>query len=148
MSHTTRETSRTLRQRIHLDINAWGHNLLLHLYIARATIKESLEGINIAILLHDDTLEGDTRNLEFPRHLWEHHILAPCCRLIGSAVKGFNRETLLRGQTHLLRIETLQVRHVTSQTGQSHKGIDLIGQQDRFLFVDALLIGTDLDKEV
>ena len=45
-------------------------------------------------------------------------------------------------------IETLQVGHITTQTGQSHKGVDLIGKEDGLLFIDALLVGADLDEKV
>ena len=148
MSHTTREASRTLRQGIHLDFNARSYDFLLYLDITATSIEESLKGIDIAILLHNDTLKGNARNLELSRHLREHHILTPRRRLIRTTVKGLNRETLLRRQTDLLSIKTLQVWHVPTQTGQSYKSINLIGQQDWLLFVDTLLIGTDLDKEV
>ena len=148
MAYAAREAGRPLRQGIHLDINTWGDNLLLHLDIARATIEECLEGINVTILLYDDALEGDAGNLELARHLGEHHILAPRGGPIRTAVEGLNRETLLCGQAHLLGVEALQVGHITTQAGQSHKGIDLIGKEDGLLFIDAFLVGTDLDEKV
>ena len=86
--------------------------------------------------------------MELTRHLGEHDVLAPGTCTVRTAVDGLYRETLLLGQIDLLRIEALQVGHVASQLGERYKGVDLIGKQDGLLFVDALLVGADLDKEV
>ena len=59
-----------------------------------------------------------------------------------------DRKTLLLREIHLLRIKTLQVGHIATQLGQLHEGIDLIREQNGLLFVDALLVGCNLDKEV
>ena len=148
MAYAAREASRPLWQGIHLNINAWGDDLLLYLDITRATVEECLEGIDVTILLYDDALEGDAGNLKLACHLWEHHILTPRGGPIRTSVEGLNRETLLCRQTYLLGVEALQVGHITTQTGQPHKGIDLIGKEDRLLFIDTLLVGTDLDEKV
>ena len=95
MTNAAREASRSLRQGIHLNINAWGDDFLLHLDIARATVEERLEGIDVAILLYDDALEGDAWDLKFTRHLREHHILAPSGSPIRTSVESLNREALL-----------------------------------------------------
>ena len=148
MTYAAREACRPLRQGNHLDINSRGDDLLLHLDIAGATVEECLERIDVTILLDDDALEGDAGDLKLTCHLGEHHILAPCGSPIRTSVEGLNREALLRGQAHLLSVEALQVGHITTQTGQSNKGVDLIGKKNRFLFIDAFLVGTDLDEEV
>ncbi len=95
MTYAAREAGRPLRQGVHLDINAWGDDFLLHLDIARASIEERLEGIDVTILLYDDALEGDAWNLKLTRHLREHHILAPSGSPIRTSVEGLNREALL-----------------------------------------------------
>ena len=148
LSHSTREVGRALRQGIDLDLDARCHNLLLDLDIARAAVEEGLKGIDIAVLLHDDTLEGDRGDMELSRHLREHDVLAPGTCAVRTSVDGLYREALLLREIHLLRVEALQVGHVATELGQRYEGVDLIGEQDRLLFVNALLVGTDLDEEV
>ena len=127
MPYATRESCRTFRQRVYLYLYTWSHNLLLHLHIAGTSIKEGLKRIYMTVLLYDDALEGDTRDLQFTRHLGEHHILAPRRGLIRPAVKRLNGERLLRRKGYFLSIETFQVGHITTQACQPHKRIHLVG---------------------
>ena len=57
-------------------------------------------------------------------------------------------EGLLLWQRHFLGVESLQVRHLTFQLCEFHLCIHLIGKEDRFLLVDSLLAGRDLDEEI
>ena len=45
-------------------------------------------------------------------------------------------------------MEAVEFRHLSFQLRQVHQRIDLIRQQYRFLFVNTLLVGTDLDKKI
>ena len=148
LSYAAGEVCRTFRQGINLNLDARSHNLLLHLDIAGTSVEESLERIDVTVLLHHDALESDARNLELASHLREHHVLTPGTGAIGTPVEGLDGKALLLWQIHLLRIETLQVGHIATQLSERYEGIYLIGEQDRLLFVDSLLVGTHLDKEV
>lgn len=118
LTYPTREVCRTLGQRIYLDIDARGHDLLLDLDVTGTAVKESLKGIDITVLLNHDSLEGDARNLEFTRHLGEHHILAPRASAVRTPVDSLYRKALLLWQIHLLGVETLKVGHIATQLGE------------------------------
>ena len=60
----------------------------------------------------------------------------------------FYSETFLLRQIDLLRIETLQIGHIATQLGKRYERIYLISKQNGLLFVNSLLVGTDLNKEV
>ena len=122
--------------------------MLLHLNIARAAIEKSLEGIDVAVLLNDNTIIGDSRNLQLTRSLREHDILLPRDGTVLATIEGLNLKTLLLRQRNLTGVETLQVGHLTTQLGQSDKSIYLISQQDGLLFTDVLLGGTNMNEEV
>ena len=122
ISHTTREIGRALRQRIHLNIDAGGNDLLLHFHIAGATVEEGLEGIDVTVLLHHDTIEGNAGDLQFTRQLGEHHILAPRHGTIRTAIERLDLEALLLREIDLLRMEALQIGHLTLQLRQRHQG--------------------------
>ena len=81
--------------------------------IAGATVEESLKGVDIAILLHHDTVEGNAGNLQLSCQLREHHILAPRHCTIGTAVECLHLKTLLLRKIHFLRMEPLQIRHLS-----------------------------------
>ena len=146
--HSTREAGRLVRQGIHLNGDSRSDDALLHLHIARTAIEEGLHGVDGAVLLHHDAAVGDGWYLEFTRHLGIHHILAPGDGLIVLASHAFQVEALLLGQWHLLHVEARQIGHLALELGQIDGGIDLIGQQHRFLLVHALLVGADLDEEL
>ena len=148
LAYSTREARRALGQRIDLNGDAGSLDFLLHLHIARTSVEESLEGIDVTVLLHDNTLVGNAWNLEFSRHLREHDILLPCHRAVGLAIQRLDVELLLLRQRHLAGIETLQVSHLTIQLGQSYQRVHLISQQDGLLLADMLLRGSHLDKQV
>ena len=148
LSNATREISRTCRQRIDLDFDAWSHNPLFDLNVAGAAIEEGFEGVDITILLDHNTFEGDARNLELTRHLREHDVLTPGTRAIRAPIDVLNRKTLLLREVDLLGIEALQIRHIASQLRERHQCIDLVGEQDGLLFMHTLLVGADLDEKV
>ena len=147
-SHTTREIGRTLGQRINLNIDTGGDNLFLNLHITGASVEESLEGIDVTVLLHHDAVEGDAGYLKLTRQLWEHHILAPCHSAIRTAIERFHLEALLLRKFHLLCVETLQVGHLTLQLRQRDQGIDLICQKNGLLLIDTFLVGAHFDEEI
>ena len=147
-SHTAREIGRTLGQRIDLDSDAGSLDLLLHLDIAGTSVEEGLEGVDVPVLLDDDALVGDAGYLQLSCSLREHDVLLPGNRAIGFAIDRLDMHLLLLRQRHLTGIETLQVGHLTVELGETDQRIDLIGQQDRFLFADMLLGGRHLDEEV
>ena len=146
--YPTREVGRTLWQRVYLYLHPWSLYLLLHLDIAGAAVEEGLEGVDVAVLLDDDAVERQGRNLQLTRYLGEHDVLRPGHRAVGTAVDGLYLEALLLWQRHFLRVESVQVGHLALQLGQLHQRVHLVGQQDRLLLVDALLVGTDLDEQV
>ena len=148
LTHSTREVGRTLRQRVDLNIDARRLYLLLHLDVARAAVEERLEGVYVAVLLHDDAVERDAGNGQFTRNLREHDILAPRHRTVRTAVDGLNLEALLLGQLYLLRVEALKVGHLALQLRQVDERIDLIGQEYGLLLVNAAFVGADLDEKV
>ena len=45
-------------------------------------------------------------------------------------------------------MESLEVGHLAVKTREVNERINLVGEQDRLLFVNALLVGAHLDKEV
>ena len=137
-----------MRQRIHLNINTGSDNLLLHLHIARTPIEKSFKGVNVTILLNHNAIEGDAGDCQLTRQLRKHHILAPRHRAIRTTIESLDLETLLLRKIHLLSMEALQVRHLTLQLRQRDQGIDLIGEQNRFLLINTLLVGTHLDEEI
>ena len=57
-------------------------------------------------------------------------------------------EGFLLWQRNLLGVESLQVWHLAFQLCEVHLCIYLIGKEDRFLLVNSLLAGRDLDEEV
>ena len=148
LTYTAREISRTRGQRVYFNLDARCLDLLLHLHITRAAVEESLKWVYVAVLLHHNTIEGDGWHLQFARHLWEHHILAPRHRLIVTPVKLFYLEALLLRQGNLLRMEAFQVGHFTLQLCQTDQRIDLVGQQHRLLFHHTFLGCAHLDKQV
>ena len=148
VAYPTREVGRTLWQRVHLYLHPWSLYLFLHFHIAGAAVEEGLEGVDVAVLLDDDAVERQGRNLQLTRYLWEHDVLRPRYRAVGTAVDGLYLEALLLGQRHFLRVESVQVGHLALQLGKFHQRVHLVGQQHRLLLVDALLVGTDLDKQV
>ena len=105
LTHTAREVVRTLGQRIHMDLQARGLDAPLHLHIPAATIEEGLEGIDVAVLLDDRSVEGDARDLEIACHLRVHHILTPGDTAVVTTVHVLNVERLLLRHLHLLRVE-------------------------------------------
>ena len=146
--YPTREVGRTLWQRVNLYFHTWSLYLLLHLDIAGAAVEEGLEGVDVAVLLHDDAVERQGRNLQLTRYLGEHDVLRPRHRAVGTTVDGLYLEALLLGQRHFLRMESIQVGHLSLQLCQLHQRIYLVGQQHGLLLIDALLVGTDLDEQV
>ena len=64
LTYTAREIGRTGWQRVDIDGDAGCLDLLLHLYIARTAVEESLEGVDITVLLNNDTVERDAGNLQ------------------------------------------------------------------------------------
>ena len=147
-AYTTGEPCRTLRQRVNLNGDARGLDLLLHLDVAGTTIEEGLEGINIAVLLHDNTFVGNAGNFQFACRLGEYDVLLPSDSPIGLSVEILDMELLLLRQWHFTGIEALQVGHLTIQLSQSDECIDFVGQQDGFLFANVLLGCRHLDEEV
>ena len=146
--HSTREILRARGQRVNLYRQARRNDVAFHLHIAGTAVEESLERIDIPVLLDDDALESDTWNLQLSRHLRIHHILAPGHTAIRAAVHLFHMEALLLRQRNLLRVEARQIGHLTIQLRQVNQCINLIGEQDRLLFVNAPLVRTHLDEQV
>ena len=147
-AHTTREIGRALGQGIYLNSNAGSLDLLLNLNIARTTVEKCLERVNIAVLLYNNTLVGNARDLEFSRSLGEHHILLPGYGTIGFAIQRFYMELLLLWQGDFAGVETLQIGHLTIELGQSDQRVHLIGQQDGLLLTDMLFRSCYLDEQV
>ena len=86
MAYAARKVGGTFRQRIDFDSNARCLDFLLDLDISRTAVEERLEGVDVAVLLDDDALVGNARNLELSRHLWEHDELLPSDGLVILAV--------------------------------------------------------------
>ena len=147
-AYATGESCRTLRQRVNLNGDARGLDLLLHLDVAGTTIEEGLEGINVAVLLHYNTFVGNAGNLQFTRRLGEYDVLLPSDSSVGFTVEVLDMKLLLLRQWYFAGIEALQIGHLTIQLGQSDECIHLIGQQDGFLFTNVLLGCRHLDEEV
>ena len=120
----------------------------MHLHITRAAIEESLDGVDIAVLLNHDTLEGDGRNLELARHLRIHDVLTPGDTTVRTAVDDLGVKHFLLWLWYLLRVEALQIGHLAVELGKVDLCIDLIGKEHRLLLVHTLLVGSDLDEEV
>jgi len=93
----------------------------MHLNIAGSSIEKCLKGVNGAVLLHHNALEGDARNLQFACHLRVHDILAPCHSTIRPAVDTFKMETLLLGQRYFLGMKTGQIRHLALELCEIHQ---------------------------
>ena len=147
-ANTAREVGRTGRQRINIDGDARGLDLFLHLNISGTAIEESLKGVDITVLLNYDTIERNAGNLQLAGLLREHDILAPRHSLVRTAIQHLDRETLLIGKRYLASIKVLQVRHLTTQVGQSDKRVHLISQKNGLLLDDTTLRGADLDEQV
>ena len=57
-------------------------------------------------------------------------------------------ESLLLRQRNFLVVESFQVWHFAFQLGKVYLRVNLIGKEHRFLFVNASLVGCNLDEEV
>ena len=147
-AYTTGESCRTLRQRVNLNGDARSLDLLLHLDVAGTSIEEGLKGIDVAVLLYDDTFVGNAGDFQFACRLGEYDVLLPSDSPIGLSVEILDMELLLLRQWHFAGIKTLQVGHLTIQLGQSDERIDFVGQQDGFLFTNVLFGCSHLDEEV
>ena len=147
-SHAAREVVGFLWQRVYLYGESRSLDAAFHFDIAATAVEERLEGVYIAVLLYDGTVEGDARNLQLSRHLRVHHVLAPRHAAVVASVDILYMERLLLRQFHLLRVESGEVGHLSFQLCQVDEGVHLVGQEDGFLFVDASFVGAHLDEEV
>ena len=120
----------------------------MNLNITGTSIKESFHRINITVLLDNDPLEIDGRYFQLSCHLWIHDVLTPGHAFVWSAVDHLCMELLLLRKRNFLSMKTFQIRHLTLQLGKFNQSINLISQQDRFLFCDMFLVGRNLDEEV
>ena len=147
-SYATREIIGLVGQRVHLNGDAWRLDATFHFNVAASTVEESFEGIHIAVLLNHRACESDAGNLQLSCHLWEHHVLAPGDATVVPAVDILDMERLLLGQFHLLRMESRQVGHLSLELSQVNERVDLVGQHDGFLFMNAAFVGTHFDEKV
>ena len=74
--------------------------------------------------------------------------MAPCDSAVGASVVGLNLKALLLWQRHFLGVESLEVGHLAVEACEVNQSIYLICEQNRLLFVNTLLVGAHLDKEV
>ena len=131
-----------------VDGERGGDDRFLDLGEVRIAVEERVKRIDVRVGHCYHAVEADGGNGELARLLRVHHILAPGSGLVGHALVRAHAERLLPRQRHLLRQESLEVRHIARQLCEIDPRVDSVGEHHRFLLVDIGLVGRDCDKKV
>ena len=139
LTHSAREVRRlACRKFLHVDGQLGSDDVLLDVPHVSA-IEESVERVSRSHHLRHVSFKGDRRDFEFSRLLREKHELLPNGCVIVPSVIMLQRESLLLRKRNFLCVETFQVGHIAMKLGQVHLGINLVSQQNGFLFIHVCL---------
>ena len=112
LTHCSRESSRFGRKRLHVNHYFRSRDFLLHFHVSSA-IEEGIKRVVRDGLLGNHPIKCNRRDFQFTRLLWEQHILAPYSRIVVPPFIMFQRKSLLLRQFYLLRMEALQIGHLS-----------------------------------